>query len=286
MTLAETQALFHATVTGGDVDPSELERWLAGSERLPAAARVGIYAEMWFWRQVEALRAEFPALSGALGEERFAALCREYLEAHPSEHHDIGRLGGHLAAFLRGHPTPERSDLGDLAELEWARSEVFFAAEMEPVGREALADLGPAELPSARLRLVPALRLLSLQHPAHLSWEGALRGQGTVAAPDDTCLVVWRRGDEVFHAPVDPVEAEALRAALDGSSLVDVCGLFEAAERPAEAGFVALASWVDECWIGGVETSDVTEVRGCGVERLAAHRCEATRSGTRTTRSR
>jgi hypothetical protein len=255
--LAQTQALFHAAATGGSCDPVALATCCTGTEALPAAARLAIYADMWLSRQVEALRAEFPALCAALADERFAALCRAYLEAHPSEHHDIGRLGRHLAEFLRRRPAPERSDLGDLAELEWARSEVFFGAEAEPVGRGALAELGPADFLAARLRLVPALRLLSLRHPAQRTWESALRGQDAVAAPQDTHLVVWRREDEVFHAPLEAVEAAALRAASQGACLVDVCAHFAAAEQPAEAGFAALASWVDEGWIAGVETSGV-----------------------------
>jgi hypothetical protein len=253
VTLAQTQALFHAAVTGGDFDPGELAACFAGTAALPAADRLGIYADMWFFRQVDALRAEFPALSTALAEERFAALCREYLEAHPSEHHDIGRLGRHLARFLRRHPAPERSDLGDLAELEWARSEVFFAAEMEPVGREALAELSAASFPDAHLRLVPALRLLLLAHPAHLSWRDAQRGESTASAPSDTHLAVWRRGDEVFHSALDAFEARALRAALNGACLAEVCAQFVAAEQPVETGFMALASWADEGWMGGVE---------------------------------
>lgn len=257
MTLAQAQALFHAALTRGEVDPAELAACFVGGAAFPAAERLGVYADMWRGRQIEALRAEFPALSAALGEERFAALCGAYLEAHPSEHHDIGQLGRRLADFLRRHPAPERSDLGDLADLEWARSEVFFAAELEPVDRGALGALRPEDVPGARLRLVPALRLLALQHPAQRSWEAALRGEEFVARPGDTRLVVWRRGDEVFHAPIDPVEADALRCALGGASLLDVCAHFAAAERPAEAGFAALASWVDEGWVGGVETATV-----------------------------
>jgi len=254
VTLAETQALFHATVTGGDVDPSELERWLAGSERLPAAARVGIYAEMWFWRQVEALRAEFPALAACAGEERFQALCRDYLRAHPSEHHDIGRLGRRLPPFLRLHPAPDRTDLGDLAELEWARSEVFFEAPARPAGREVLAALGPEPFSRARLRFVPAFRLLALDHPVDEVWRAAVRGERAgPASPASVQLAVWRVGHEVFHTVLERDEARALRAARDGASLEATCASFAARDDPAAAAFAALASWFDEGWVAGLQ---------------------------------
>lgn len=260
MTLAETQALLHAAITGGDVSPGAIETCFEGTARLPAADRVGIYADMWFWRQAEALVAEFPALAACLGEERFQALCRDYLRAHPSDHHDIGRLGRRLAAFLRFHPAPERSDLGDLAELEWVRSEVFFEAPGRAAGREVLAALGPDEFVRARLRFVPALRLLALAHPAHEPWGRVMRGEAPAPAlPAPTHLAVWRTGHDVFHAPIDGHEALALRAAMAGASLLDVCARFSAVDEPVTAGFAALSSWVDEQWVAAVEPAGVPE---------------------------
>jgi hypothetical protein len=256
MTLAETQALFHAAAAGEGADPAALERCFAGTGPLPAAARIGIYAGMWLARQVGALGAEFPALAACLGEERFEALCRDYLRAHPSAHHDIGRLGHALAAFLREHPAPDRGDLGDLAELEWARSEAFFeAAPAEgPAGREALAALGPERFAAARLRLVPALRLLRLGHPAQESWARALRGEGPApSGPAATWLAVWRGGHEVFHAPLGEAEARALGQALEGATLDQLCAAFAAEEAPAAAAFAALTSWLDEGWVAGIE---------------------------------
>lgn len=255
MTLAETQALFHQAITQGDADPRALEACFAGTPALPAAARLEIYAGMWFWRQVEALQAEFPALHACLGAERFTALARDYLRAHPSAHHDIGQLGRHLAAFLRDHPAPERTDLGDLAELEWARSEAFFAADGPVVDREAVRSLALEDFGAARLRFVAALRLLSLAHPAHEVWERALRGDP--AAPAQAAplgLAVWRSEGEVRHAPLEPDEASALQAALDGAGMLDVCERFAGAADPAAAAFAALASWIDAGWIAAIET--------------------------------
>jgi hypothetical protein len=254
MTLAETQALFHQAITQGDADPRALEACFAGTPALPAAARLEIYAGMWFWRQVEALQAEFPALHACLGAERFAALARGYLRAHPSAHHDIGRLGRHLAAFLRDHPAPGRTDLGDLAALEWARSEVFFEAEGEAVDREAVRALAPEAFGAARLHFVAALRLLPLTHPAHEVWQQALQGEPAVPAPPaPACLAIWRSGAEVRHLPLEPAEAAALKAALDGASLHEVCARFGGAEEAAAVAFAALASWIDAGWVSAIE---------------------------------
>lgn len=254
MTLEETQALFHRAITRGDVAPDALDACFAGTAALPAARRLEIYAGMWFGRQVDALAAEFPAFHACLGAGRFTALCRDYLRAHPSDHHDIGRLGRHLPAYLREHPAPERSDLGDLAALEWARAEVFFAADASAIDRTAVQALAPGDLRAARLRFVPALRLLALEHPAHEPWLGAAAGKTPPAAPRaPTWLAVWRAGHDVFHTVLDRHEALALRAAISGASLLDVCARFAAVDEPVAAGFTALASWIDERWVAAVE---------------------------------
>jgi len=135
VTLAETQALFHGLVTGDSPpDGTALERCFRGTDELPAAERVAIYRNMYLDRLVDALRETFPNLARFLGAERFAALGQAYLAEHPSEHHDVGRIGRRLAAFLREYPDPERPDLAALAELEWTRNVSFFAPDTRSDG--------------------------------------------------------------------------------------------------------------------------------------------------------
>ena len=131
---------------------------------------------------------------------------------------------------------------------------MFFEGPSRVAGREALASLAPDEFPRARLRFVPALRLLSLEHPVHEPWREALRGEEPrPARPSPTHLAVWRAGQDVLHAPLDGNEGTALRAALAGASLLDVCARFAAVDEPATAGFVALSSWIDEGWVSAVQ---------------------------------
>jgi hypothetical protein len=233
MKLAETQALFWNALQGA---PADLEACFAGTPDLPARERVQIYAEMFLWRQVDALREDFPKLAAALGEDGFVALARAYIHAHPSEHPDLGKLGRNLAVFA---PAPLR----DLAALEWARAELFFeeeraAIEALPAGAEGFAQ--------ARLALVPALRLLELAHDAPAMWARIEDGEAPGAPERRACFAaVWRAGFDVFHAELPAEEAAALRLARDGATLAEVCGAFGAPE-PA---FAALQSWLAEGWV-------------------------------------
>ncbi len=254
MTLAETQALFHEILTNGEPpDAERIEGCFAGTAALPAAERLGIYANMYVWRLVDALRETFPNLARCLGDERFAALGEAYVREHPSEHHDVGRMGRRLAAFLRRYPDPERPDLADLADLEWARNEVFFAPPVDPVGRDALAGLPPESFVRTGLVLSPALRVLLLDHAAPSLWRRLERGEPPDRPLPGACAVaVWRSGFDVFHCTLPLDEAAALRGAAAGDALAQICAAFAARHDPASDAHAALSSWLGEGWIAAV----------------------------------
>lgn len=252
MTLAEMQAAFHALATGAAPSRAAAE-FLVGSPELAAEERIGLYADMYRWRLADALREDYPKLAALLGDERFLALAEAYAREHPSDHPDLGRFGRHLPEFLRRFSVGERLDLPDLAALEWARSEVFFEAPAEPVRQAALAALGPEGFASARLRFVPALRLLVLDHDATAPWRRLEDGEAPgppVAGPGP--VAVWRAGFDVLHARVELDEARALAAARAGASMPVLCAAFAHRDDPASAAFGALASWLDEGWIASV----------------------------------
>jgi hypothetical protein len=251
VTLAETQALFHDLVTGETrMDAPVLDRCFAGTGDLPAADRVAIYREMYTSRLVEALRETFPNLARFLGEERFAALGAAYLDEHPSEHHDVGRVGRRMAGFLRAHPDPERPDLTDLAALEWARHQVFFAPVSATLGGEALAEAGP----EARLAFVPCLQVIVAAHDAAAAWKRIEAGEPVdPPAPGPSSVAVWRRGFDAYHCALTLEEASALQAAREGETLEVICGYFADGADPAVEAHAAIASWFAEGWIAGVD---------------------------------
>jgi hypothetical protein len=234
MNLEQTQQLFWDLLEGRE---RTLDAFV-GSPGLPASERVAIYAQMFLDRQIDALRETFPKILAALGDRPFYELAAQYLRAHPSRHPDLGQLGRELAAFL------PRPDLADLARLEWARAEVFEAAPGRSLTPDEFAGLAQdaAAFARHRVQLIAALRLLDLDHDVEPLWEG----QSASARAQPTHVVVWRNGFEVFHVAVEADEAEAMRLALAGAALGDVCGALEHPERAVET----LQGWLGEGWIG------------------------------------
>src|SRR5205823_13132227 len=104
-----------------------------------------------------------------------------------------------------------RSDLADLATLEWARAKVVEEADVEATPPERLRAIAGDELPQLRLDFVPALSVLRLQHDL-----GALcqaLDDGAPAGPPlprRETIAIWRKEFEVLHAPLDADEAQAL----------------------------------------------------------------------------
>lgn len=233
MNLAETQKLFWDLLQGAE---RPLDAFL-GSPALPAAERIAIYARMFLHRQVDALRETFPKVVAAMGDEAFFETASRYVHTHPSEHPDLGQLGRRFAEFL------DRGDLRDLARLEWARARVFDAPPAESMAADAFAALAqdPIAFMHHRVRLVPALSLLDLDHDVGPLWDEVAPTAPVCA----TRLVVWRAGFEVFHVAVADDEMGALRLAIDGAPLGDVLGALQRPERAAEA----LQEWLAEGWL-------------------------------------
>ncbi len=183
-----------------------------------ALERVNVYAEAYFWRIHDALAEDFPKLRAAAGSERWHNLITDYVAERPSQSPSLTWMGARLAAFLRARAEHE---LADLAELEWARAEVFLAADATPIGVDALRGIDPERFAVARFQLIPALRVLRL----------AARS-----------VRVWREGFTVYNRDISSAEADALDLARAGRTLAEVCSPFS---TPDDA-FAALSSWVHD----------------------------------------
>lgn len=245
MTLAETQAAFWANLTSAPGAPAA-DLFLVGTARLEASARVAIYADMFLFRQVDALREDFEKLALLLGDAGFFELISGYVAVHPSVDPSLARRGAQLSAFLQGR---EEGALADLAALEYARAQAFGAEDAEPAPVDLLVGWSAEAFSERGLALVPSLQTLQLAHDVTASWRALEREEEVDApTPSATVVAVWRQGFKVFHAPLEPAEADALARAQRGESLAAVCAALES----PEAAFSMLGSWLNDGWVRGV----------------------------------
>ncbi len=240
--LRRTQELFWTLITApegvraavedltrrGALAGGAIDAIFAGDARLPAAERLDVYANMYFYRLLECLGEDFPRVQAAVGGDRFHNLVTDYLLAHPSEQPSLRFLGRRLPRFLEAHALArEFPYLPDLARLDWARVEVFDAPDAVPLTRRALARLPEDRAGEARFTLIPAFELLPLR----------------------TAVRVWRSGFVVYHRNISEEEARCLEMVRAGEGLARICQQIAAGRSVARAtervGRI-LQGWIDD----------------------------------------
>ncbi len=198
--LRRTQELFWALITApegvqpaiadltarGRIAADAMDATFAGDERLPAADRLDIYANMYFFRLLDCLGEDFPRVRLAVGGNRFHNLVTDYLLRHPSEHPSLRQLGARLPEFVRQHPIgTEFPYLADLARLDWARVDVFDRPDASPLSRADLVALPQESAGDACFRLVPSFELVRLDFDVLQIWRKLQdeRGRDSEVAP-------------------------------------------------------------------------------------------------------
>jgi hypothetical protein len=213
------------------VAPGDVESVISPSQSLSSIERLEIYARAYYARLLECLRAEFPILAKAMGEDLFDQFTVDYLQRYPSHSYTLGELGRRFAGFLAEtrpvaeHPNqPDWCDLLiDLARLEWTFNEVF-----DGPGIENQPPLDPSELQAipqdrwAEIRLIPApcLRLVQFRYPVGHYYR-ALRDGDEAAPPaaETTFLAVTRRDFICRHYELTRDEYDLLSVLTRGETL-------------------------------------------------------------------
>ena len=228
-------------VRSGAAGAGDLDALIASDERLSAADRLDIYANMYFFRLLDCLKEDYPRLHTALGPERFHNLITDYLIRHPSERPSLRFLGQRLPGFLAAHALGlEAPCLVDLARLEWSRADLFDAADAPPLSRQDLSRLAEDEAGEARFRLIPAFTLLRLDHDApRLFTEMKESAEGPPAPPQQprrrTAARVWRRDFVVYHRAISDDEADGLDALGRGEPLSGIAQRLSAGHSASQA---------------------------------------------------
>jgi len=243
------------------LSPADVERIIASDARKSAVERLDIYANMYFFRIRDVLAEVFPTVAAVVGEAGFHNLATDYLVEHPSTHPSLRNVGRALPAFLDAERrrsfggTPSRPGwLADLARLEWARHDVFDAADAATLTMETLRATAPDAFAALALRLVPAAQLLRASFPVDQVWQAISDGEPVAPpAPSPRAFLIWRqKGNEVYHRRVDPLEESALERARARADLRfgHLCDWLAARapdeQQAAQAAFQLLAQWATE----------------------------------------
>jgi hypothetical protein len=235
--LAATEGEMLAAVTS--LEPPDELAFVVGDDKLDAAGRVGIYRDMYFARMTEAMASTFPKVAARMGEDEFAEMTAGFVDAHPSRHPSLRWVGQELASFLAEHDQPDW--LCDLARLEWARADVFDRRDEAIVTVAELRALDPADFASLTVKIIDAHRVVDAATAVDKVWRGG------EPEPGPSTMLVWRQGVEVYHRPLDPLEAKVLPVEpLAFAALCERVAEEVGDEEAAQAAFRLLARWAQD----------------------------------------
>ena len=228
-----------------------LDAIVQSDERLSAEARVDIYANMYFYRILDALKEDFPATIAVLGDDNFHNLITGYLLEYPPTEPSLYYCGQYLRKYLRDHQLRESAPyIEDLVALERSSLEVFHGPDAATLAPDSLRGIDPADWPAIKLKLHPAAQILALEWRVSEVLRAIENGRPWEPAERDANkVVVWRRDARVYYRDLEGVEAEALEAVARGVTFAEVCDLVAAdggIEDPVVAMNRMLGRWLSD----------------------------------------
>lgn len=254
--LRDLQQRFKAHVLAGD---AAISTQVAGHDAADSDERLGVYRHAYRQRLREVLGEDFLGLRALADGATFAELSDAYIDAHPSRHPNIRWFGASMATWLANTPSAVPSaSLVAMAELDWAISTCFDAANHAVIGSNELIALTAQQWPTLRLRMNPTVQRLQL------SWNvDALRiaidndqAPPALQAENAFTLAVWRKDFGVRHRRLDDDEAAAYAAAVDGANFSELCELlcqWQAIDAVAMRAVELLQRWVAAGWIANLD---------------------------------
>ena len=219
--------------------------FITPNDRMSGFERLEIYARQYWFRLLDCLYDDYPALRVFLGERRFHQLCRDYLAQHPSTSWTLRNLGSALPSFI--------TDLKarDVAHVEWAQTLAFDEAREKPLRIDDLLGSDPSTL---RLGIQPCVVLLEIDHAvdhfiaamkkadadvrgsASQAMSGAPTRDSLAKAPklkrERVHLVVHRHDNMLYFKRLAPESFAMLAALRDGLTLADAVELALAYAAP------------------------------------------------------
>jgi hypothetical protein len=259
MTLRGLQAQFQAYLLRPE-QRAIVER-VTSNAKVSAETRLGIYAEAYRLRLIEALDTDFPVLHALLGDDEFDRMARAYIDAHPSRHFSIRWFGKRLSEFLRAAaPYNEHSALAEMATFEWTMTLAFDAANDPLIALGDMAALPPASWPGMRLTAHASLHRLDLRWNVPAVWKAHTAGDDVnapVENPLPVAWIVWRQDLTTYFRSLSVDEAWALDTLIAGQTFADICqGLCEWIDAQHVATHAAglLKSWISDGMIAKTDT--------------------------------
>ncbi len=186
----------------------------------PARKRFDVYRNNVVVSLTDALETGFPVLQKLLGEANFRGLAGLFLRRHPPQSPLLMHYGAPMPAFLENFgPLKHLPYLADVARLELALRASYHAADADPIDPAALGALSPEALTASRLRLAPAVRVISSPWPIFGIWRRNTEEDAPKPEIRPEDVLVARPEFDPFPVLLPPGGAAFVAALVEGLSV-------------------------------------------------------------------
>ncbi|MBB5515728.1 hypothetical protein FHS89_001748 [Rubricella aquisinus] len=188
----------------------------------PAWRRFTVYRNNVVSSLIDALETGFPTVAKLVGTEFFAAMAGVFVRAHPPSNPLMFKYGAAFPDWIAGfRPASSLPYLPDVARLDLARREAFHAADAAPAAPTLLAEIAPEALDTARLRLLPSLRVVTSSFPILTIWRINHEGADLPLTQTAQSVLILRPEMTVTMWPLPTGADTFLMALSDGAPLAE-----------------------------------------------------------------
>ncbi|MES9971207.1 MAG: DNA-binding domain-containing protein [Candidatus Thiodiazotropha sp.] len=232
--------------------------WVSEAGRAAPSYQLAVYANAYMSRLKEVLTNDYPALSTAIGCERFDKLAQAYIKQHPSRYFSLRDYGTQFPDFieLTINSDPWYRDLGWLAELAWFElrlGQAFDSADCALLTEQDVTAIAAEDWLFLRFEFSPSLYRLDLEWNTPAMWKAlTMDPPQTIDALKETSengWLIWRQDLVTQFRYLEPDERLFLDALRKGVTFNDACeqlamGL-DVARVPMRAAGL-LKSWIQQ----------------------------------------
>lgn len=221
---------------------------IVNDKKVGVKARLGIYADAYRLRIIEALANSYPILKALLGDDLFEKVARSYIDKFPSTYRNMRWVGDKMSEHLQTS-FPQYPIAAQMATFEWALGLAFDAEDTPILSLQDLAEIPPKNWADLRFKFHPSMQLLNLNYNVLRVWQ-ALNAEETppkVAQINEPC-VVWRKHLNSHYRSLDAAEYAAIQFVNSGATFGELCEKLQENANEEQATIQAaqyLAGWIE-----------------------------------------
>ncbi len=189
-----------------------------------------VYRNNLFISLRDALGAVYPVVAKLVGDGFFAYMGHEFIKRHPSRSGNLHDFGAELSDYLKTfEPAATLPYLTDVARLEWARHEAYYAASAPAPDLSELGRVPREAYDQIRFELHPSAGLIASPYPVLQIWEAhqeesKVDASSVSLASGGERVLVLRPRAEIVMKRSSVGEHELLSRFMEGLPLCEAVG--------------------------------------------------------------